>query len=107
MELTNRQKRALRLKAAKEKGNHTKIEWLDMLSFFENTCCCCLGEMGYAYVEKDHIIPLYKQGSNSIRNLQPLCPSCNASKGPNSSDWRPQLADHLGKVLPELYTNPY
>lgn len=107
MELTNRQKRSIRLKAAKEKGNHSTAEWLQMLEFFENTCCACLGDRGYSFVEKDHIIPLYQSGSNHIRNLQPLCSGCNASKGADTSDWRPQLADHLGKELPELYTNPF
>jgi len=107
MELTNGQKRSIRLKAAKEKGDHTKDEWIQMLEFFNYTCCACLGDRGYLNVEKDHIIPLYQFGSNHIRNLQPLCAGCNSSKGSDSSDWRPQLADHLGKELPELYTNPF
>lgn len=107
MELTNRQKRAIRLKAAKEKGNHTNSEWNEMLEFFEYTCCSCFGEKGYSFVEKDHIIPLYQSGSNHIRNLQPLCSGCNASKGADTTDLRPKLAYRLGKVLPELYTNPF
>jgi len=78
-----------------------------MLDFFEHTCCACLGEMSNV-IEKDHIVSLYAGGSDHIRNLQPLCYHCNASKSPNfASDWRPQLADHLGKELPELYTNPF
>lgn len=92
---------------AKQKGRHSKEEWLEMKSFFENTCCCCLGESGLINIEKDHVIPIYLGGSDSIRNLQPMCARCNASKGSNESDWRPQLADYLKKQLPELYKNPF
>lgn len=101
--LTNHEKRALRMQEARRKGTHTKEEWFEMLEFFHNTCCRCLGERGYVRVGKDHIIPVYQGGSDSIKNLQPLCPWCNASKGPENFDWRPLLADVLGKVLPSKW----
>lgn len=99
-ELTNAQKRRIRMSEARKRGTHTKEEWIEMLDFFENTCCCCMGDSGLLRVEKDHIIPIYQGGSDHITNLQPLCSRCNCSKGPNVSDWRPQLADQLGKELP-------
>ena len=92
---------------AKQKGNHTKNEWIEMVDFFENTCAECLGESGLLNIEKDHIIPIYQGGSNHIRNLQPLCSRCNSSKGPNAIDWRQQLADYLGKNLPDMYKNAF
>lgn len=104
--LSNSEKRRERLRQARLLGTHTKDEWAEMLEFFEYTCCCCLGEFqGLRGVVKDHIIPVYQGGSDSIKNIQPLCNHCNSSKGPNNSDWRPQLADSLKKELPIKWQN--
>lgn len=44
----------------------------------EGSCVSC----GVAeQLEFDHIIPLARGGASSVRNLQLLCRSCNASKG--------------------------
>lgn len=101
---SNAEKRAERLRAAREKATHTKAEWIEMVEFFEHTCARCFGESGLMYVEKDHITPLYQGGSDGIENLQPLCARCNTSKGADNTDLRPQLAAHLNKVLPANYT---
>lgn len=105
--MTNREKRALRLKEAKLKGTHTKKEWQEMKLFFNNTCCKCKGKSELINVEKDHIIPLYLGGSDSIRNLQPLCALCNSSKTENTFDFRKEMASFLKKELPDNYKNPY
>lgn len=103
-DLSNQDKRRLRIQLARQKGTHTQQEWIDMKVFFRYTCASCLD--GDSIV-KDHIIPIYQGGSDSIANIQPLCMRCNSSKGPNGTDYRPRLANFLGKELPKSYTNPF
>lgn len=68
--------RYARLKGAE--GKFTLEEWNQLLCKHEYKCVHC----GYnGKLTKDHIIPLTKGGSNYITNIQPLCQSCNSSKG--------------------------
>lgn len=80
--------RSERLKQARELATHTKEEWEEMKDFFNYTCVKC-GSQNKKIV-KDHITPIYQGGSDGIENLQPLCYSCNSSKGANSTDYREQ-----------------
>jgi len=92
----NKIKRSERLAAARKKAKHTKEEWANMLEFFDNSCVCCeikkkqtvKGRVVPLYPVKDHIIPIYQEGSDGIRNLQPMCRSCNSSKGADNTDYR-------------------
>lgn len=81
----NRRLRMLRLKLAKEKGDHTESEWLSLCGEFDFRCVRC-GQRSRT-LEKDHIIPIYQRGDNSVRNLEPLCKTCNTSKGPENRNW--------------------
>jgi len=55
-----------------------RIAWADKLLALNGECQMC----GTTHkITIDHIIPLSKGGTNHIDNLQPLCHSCNASKG--------------------------
>lgn len=104
MELTNHDKRRIRMIASKAKGDHTKDDWKKMYDFFEGRCVRCIE---YVAKGKDHIVPVYRGGSNHIRNIQPMCAHCNSSKGPEQVDYRPKLAQFLGKELPNEYKNPF
>lgn len=83
--LNNRQKRELRMRLARQKGRHSKVEWEEIKSFFNNHCVRCGSEKG---IEKDHIKPIYQGGSDGCKNLQPLCYHCNCQKGSESVDYR-------------------
>jgi 5-methylcytosine-specific restriction endonuclease McrA len=79
---SNISRRVLKLKA-KISGSHTKEEWLDLLKKSKGHCNLCGDFVGEEKLTKDHIIPLSNPfGSNdNISNIQPVCLSCNASKG--------------------------
>lgn len=78
-----------------------KILFNKMKVLFNNTCVKCRGVSNLAYVERDHIIPRYKGGSDDITNWQPLCARCNASKGPEVIDWRLIYAKDYNITIPK------
>ena len=80
--------RSKRLADARLKGTHTAEEWTDLVDMLGGVCLKCGGDSG---IVKDHILPLYQGGSDGLSNLQPLCRSCNSSKGPESKDHRPGI----------------
>lgn len=99
----NSKLRRQRVKSAKLLGDHTIQDWDEMKLFFKNTCVKCFGQSGLLNMERDHIIPIYQGGSNSIKNIQPLCALCNSSKGAESIDYRPMAALFFKNNLPDKY----
>ena len=67
-----------RRRQLERKGKITAKEWAEKLKEFDYCCSNCGIDED---IEMDHIIPLSKCGEHSIENIQPLCRSCNASKG--------------------------
>ena len=59
------------------KGSHTNNEWEQLKKIFGNICPSCGKE---EKLHKDHIIPLTKNGTDYIYNIQPLCRICNSKK---------------------------
>ena len=72
-----------------------------MAQLFNNTCVRCEGASGLARVERDHIIPKYQGGNDEPTNWQPLCAKCNASKGPETIDWRIPFAEKYSIDIPK------
>jgi 5-methylcytosine-specific restriction protein A len=68
--------RRLRLKHA-ALGSHTAAEWKAIVAKQHGRCAECRLA---TKLEKDHIVPLSRGGSDMAVNLQGLCRSCNARK---------------------------
>lgn len=84
--------RSQRISEARKKGKHTKEEWDTLIQVCEHKCVKCGASkkrLEGGVLCKDHILPIYKGGSDSIENIQPMCRNCNASKGPENKDYRP------------------
>ena len=69
-------------------GVITEEEWQKLKIFYEYTCLCCHRQEPEIRLEIDHVKPLVLGGENLISNAQPLCRSCNASKGGRHIDYR-------------------
>ncbi len=83
--LSNSEKRTMRLKIARSKGTHTDAAWQRLKVEFGGRCVIC---WRVSKLQKDHIVPIYVGGSDSIRNIQPLCRSCNCAKSWSETDYK-------------------
>lgn len=59
-------------------GEYNIEDWRNIKRAFSFKCAICKKKKKLTV---DHIIPVSKGGSNVRENIQPLCLSCNASKG--------------------------
>lgn len=77
--------RLRKAREARAEGSYTKLQWIFLCIKYDYKCLCCHKHLP---LEPDHIVPLSRGGSNFISNIQPLCRSCNASKGSKTIDYR-------------------
>lgn len=66
-------------------GSYTIQQWCALCTRYGNRCVCC-GET--KPLAADHIVPVSKNGTSYISNIQPLCRECNSSKGTLTIDYR-------------------
>lgn len=64
-------------KEKNSKGSHTLEDWNKLKDSYGNVCAFCKSD---EKLTKDHIIPISKNGTDFIENIQPLCKSCNSKK---------------------------
>lgn len=82
-ERVTRSKRRAAIRQAE--GQFTREEWILLLEQYNYRCLACGSAENLV---PDHVIPISKHGSNTIDNIQPLCATCNKSKGTKTTDYR-------------------
>lgn len=78
----------MRMVDARRRGfevQHTRAEWRALQAFYGFICLCCRLKKK---LTRDHVNPIKLGGTDHIWNIQPLCRSCNSSKGAKEIDYR-------------------
>lgn len=69
-------------------GSITLEQWEEVKRHYNYTCLCCEKQEPEIILTMDHVNPITRGGINAIENIQPLCGSCNSSKGIRIIDYR-------------------
>lgn len=80
-------------------GHFSPKEWLMLCQEFDFHCINpkCWEILPFGKITIDHVIPISKEGSNGIENIQPLCKSCNCKKKDKTIDYRSEAKRLLGR----------
>jgi 5-methylcytosine-specific restriction endonuclease McrA len=77
-----------RARIRQAEGSFTAREWEELKERYGNICLRCGRGEPEVKLTPDHVVALAAGGSNYIDNIQPLCRSCNSSKGAKHIDYR-------------------
>ena len=77
--------RKVRLEEAKYRGTHSQIDWIRLVAYCRGVCPRCMNPSDR--MTRDHIVRIVDGGDDTIGNIQPLCDTCNYSKGKEPFDW--------------------
>lgn len=69
-------------------GTVTAAQWRELKAKYNYTCLKCRRTEPEIKLTLDHVKPVELGGNNAIDNIQPLCGSCNSSKGIKTTDYR-------------------
>ena len=75
-----RYNRERRVREYEAEGSHGQSEWESLKAQYNWTCPACKISEPEIKLTEDHIVPLSRGGSDNIKNIQPLCVSCNSRK---------------------------
>lgn len=75
-----------RLVEAQKLGTHTRREWSQKLRKQDGRCHYCHRVGGWLSLEKDHMTPISRGGSDGIENLVGACSQCNCRKGAKTAE---------------------
>jgi len=85
--------RAFRMEWARRHGSLSEGEWLSVLKQADYRCQRC----GISsHLSLDHIVPVSRNGLDTLDNAQVLCRACNSSKNATVKDYRPDPLWWLG-----------
>lgn len=69
-------------------GSYTPQQWRDLKRQYNSTCLRCGRRESEIKLTADHVIPITRNGTSDISNIQPLCYSCNSKKYNKIIDYR-------------------
>lgn len=63
-----------------ERRKFTREEKEQILKSTKGVCACCGKKLTLKTMTVEHIIPIYRHGTNDMKNLTALCEQCNKDK---------------------------
>lgn len=84
-------KQRSKLRKLKVEGSHSYQDWTALKELFGNMCLCCKKTEPEIKLTEDHIIPIFRGGSDNIENIQPLCMKCNTRKSTKIISFREEV----------------